>query len=211
MKNFTLSSIVLLAGNSRRMGRPKQHSMLAGQTFLQHIIGKLQSQAKFLEQMVFVGQASDLSGQEAARQCGGLWVNNPQPEDGPLSSIRLALKKISDSSAVLLWPIDHPMVMRSTLISLIQNWQMQPELITIPSDGQKRGHPAIFPGWCQPLFFEIDLQQGARQILQLHPERINHVITDDTWITRNLNTPELLFEAEQWLQKNLTETRQSSE
>jgi molybdenum cofactor cytidylyltransferase len=211
MKNFNLSSIVLLAGNSKRMGQPKQHSMLAGQTFLQHIVGKLQAQAQFLEQMVFVGQSSDLPGQEVVRKCGGVWVNNPQPENGPLSSIRLALQKISEDSAIILWPVDHPMIASNTITSLINSWRQNAAMITIPSDGLRRGHPAIFPAWCRSIFFEIDLNQGARQILQLYPERINHIATDDIWITRNLNTPELLSEAENWLTKKATTTLRSSE
>ena len=37
-KNIALTSIVLMAGYSRRMGHLKQHVMLKDKTFLEHII-----------------------------------------------------------------------------------------------------------------------------------------------------------------------------
>ncbi|HNX74116.1 MAG TPA: NTP transferase domain-containing protein [Candidatus Rifleibacterium sp.] len=210
MQTPLLSSLTLLAGNSTRMGRLKQHVSLAGVPFLQRIIGKLLAIKQSLHAMVFVGQANDQDSQSLVADSGGIWLSNPCPADGPLSSIRLGLGKIDPGSAILLWPVDHPMIAAATLEGLIASWQQQPELITVPSDGQRRGHPGIYPAWCRPLFFEIDLASGARQIMQLHPDRIQHLLTDDPWITRNLNTPEALADAEACLISEKP-VRQSSE
>ncbi|MDD3145979.1 MAG: nucleotidyltransferase family protein [Candidatus Riflebacteria bacterium] len=198
MQNTTLSSIVLLAGNSTRMGQLKQHVELAGQSFLHHIISRLKLQ-KTLERLIFVGQQTDVAARNEVEAADGIWVSNPKPEDGPLSSIRLALGKIQPSSAVLLWPVDHPMISAATVSQLIEIWQKKPDFITVPSDGQRRGHPGIYPAWCQRLFCEIPLEGGARKIMQLHPGRIQYLMTDDPWITRNLNTPESLQEATVYL------------
>ncbi len=208
MKKSKLTSLVLLAGNSTRMGRPKQHLMLGNQTFLQLIIDKLRS-VDAITRMLFVGQPGDTGGHDAVGECNGVWINNPTPEDGPLSSIRLALSEIAEDSAILLWPVDHPMISETTVKSLVTEWQKKPEMITVPSDGKKRGHPSIFPAWCQPLFKEISLADGARRILQMNPQRISHMLTDDLWITRNLNTPESLAEAQNWL-KQQAPARQSA-
>lgn len=206
-----LSSIVLLAGNSTRMGRPKQHVELTGMTFLQHVAGKLLLCREHLQTMIFVGQAGDNASQSLVNGIDGVWVENPRPEDGPLSSIRLALGNIDAASAVILWPVDHPMIAVSTLEKLIDSWQLQPEMITVPSDGQRRGHPGIYPAWCRQLFFEVDPAKGARQIMQMHPQRIVHMVTDDPWITRNLNTPEILAEAAVWLNRPEATVPQSTE
>ena len=208
MKKNNITSLVLLAGNSTRMGRPKQHLLLGNQTFLQLIIGKLRA-LDAITSMLFAGQASDTEGQNEVLKNNGGWVTNPNPEDGPLSSIRLALPAVAEDSAILLWPVDHPMIGVETVGRLISEWQKQPEMITVPSDGEKRGHPAIFPVWCRPMFNRVALTDGARKILQMNPQRINHVLTDDFWITRNLNTPEALTEAENWL-KQQAPVRQST-
>ena len=208
MKNSALTSVVLLAGNSTRMGRPKQHLILGDQTFLQLIIGKLRSLDE-ITRMLFVGQPGDTVGHAEVARCNGIWVNNPTPEDGPLSSIRLALPAAAEDSAILLWPVDHPMICEKTVKYLISEWRKKPDMITVPSDGKNRGHPVIFPTWCRPLFKEIPLIDGARKILQMNPQRINHILTDDFWIIRNLNTPEALAEAENWL-RSQAPVRQSA-
>lgn len=209
MKKKALTSLVLLAGNSTRMGRPKQHLLLGDRSFLQLIIAKLRALDE-IASMLFVGQTGDKDGQCEVADNGGIWVNNPTPEDGPLSSIRLALPAISEDSAILLWPVDHPMINQETVKRLIAEWQKNPDMITVPSDGKRRGHPTIFPLWCRPLFKEVALADGARKILQMNPQRIKHLPTDDFWITRNINTPELLAEAEKWL-KLPTPVQQSAE
>lgn len=138
MKKSKLTSLVLLAGNSTRMGRPKQHLMLGNQTFLRLIIDKLRS-VDAITRMLFVGQPGDTCGYDVVSECDGVWINNPTPEDGPLSSIRLALSEIAADSAILLWPVDHPMISETTVKSLVTEWQNKPEMITVPSDGKKRG------------------------------------------------------------------------
>lgn len=199
-KNIALTSIVLMAGYSRRMGHLKQHVMLNGKTFLEHIIEKLQFFPEEIITKIFVGQEKDELGQQKVKECGGIWISNLQPENGPISSIRLALDKVDSSAeAIILWPTDHPMIEYNTLHKLINSFKEKPEYITLPSDGKHRGHPAIFPKWCFEYFKNYELENGAKTLLQMFPDKINYVLTEDIWITRNINTPDLLHEAERLL------------
>lgn len=197
-----LDSVVLLAGFSTRMGQLKQHVKLGHTTFLQMIIEKLQSNDGQLHKKFFVGQQNDMTAQKLVKAVGGIWLSNKNPEDGPLSSIRLALTEIDAQSAFLLWPTDHPMIAGKTVALLINEWQKNTQQIVVPSDGKRRGHPTIFPAWCRQEFYDIGLEDGARKILQMHPEKILHVLTDDSWTLKNLNTPAMLEEARLWLSQN---------
>lgn len=197
-----LTSIVLLAGFSTRMGQLKQHVRLGEHSFLQMITLKLQKNETNLTQKIYVGQQNDLNAQKIAAAAGGKWVTNPAPENGPLSSIRLALKETNPDSAILLWPTDHPMISSTTVAILIEAWKDNRESIIVPSNGSKRGHPTIFPAWCRDDFHSIALEDGARKILQMYPHRIIHVMTDDIWTMKNLNTPAMLEEAELWLKQH---------
>ena len=198
--NISLASVVLMAGYSRRMGHLKQHVMLNGKTFLEHIVEKLQSFPNDISSKIFVGQESDKMGKQKVKECGGTWISNLQPENGPISSVRLALDKVdSATDAIMLWPTDHPMIEFNTLQKLIDSFKEKPEYITLPSDGEHRGHPAIFPKWCFDFFKNHELQNGAKTLLQMFPDKINYVLTEDIWITRNINTPDLLQEAEKLL------------
>jgi hypothetical protein len=53
----------------------------------------------------------------------------------------------------------------------------------------------------QPDFFSIGENDGARKILQLYPERIMHILTNDIWVRKNINTPEILQKAKETLEK----------
>lgn len=190
-----LVSIVLMAGFSRRMGQLKQHVKIGDKTFLEHIVSKLQACNSDLNKMFFVGQKKDFVGADYVNSIGGFFIENPSPDDGPLSSIRLALNSIDEDSAFMLWPTDHPLINIETVLELIKRWKEKPDFITVPSDGQSRGHPTIFPAWCRKFMFEVALDKGAKAVLQMFPEKINYVLTQDPWIKRNINTPALLEEA----------------
>lgn len=194
-----LTSICLLAGFSSRMGRPKQHLSLGQETFLQRITRVLQENRHFLANQILVGQAGDSVSQLLATKHGCLWVNNPHPEDGPLSSIKLASEIIPAESAILLWPVDHPLVSSETVKNICLHHLKHPDGIIVPSTGTHRGHPAIFPANLRPELFNIPEGEGAKRLLQLYPERIVHVLCDDIWVCRNLNTPQRLEEALQLL------------
>jgi len=197
-----LDALILLAGFSRRMGQLKQHTSLGGYTFLEIISDKLKACRSQFRHLIFVGQENDSKAEALVTRNGGVWLANPQPELGPLSSIRIALQNYSDNTAKMLWPVDHPMIASKTVCQLIELWKTRKEQIAVPSDGKRRGHPTIFPGWCCQEFFRINLDEGAKKLLLLYPERINYLLTDDIWITKNLNTPQMLAEAENWLQVN---------
>ena len=203
MNNVSIASVVLMAGYSRRMGHLKQHVILNQKTFLEHIIEKLCFFPNVISTKIFVGQESDELGQQKIKEISGIWISNLQPDDGPISSIRLALDKVPPSAdAIVLWPTDHPMIEYNTLEKLICSYKEKPDFITLPSDGTHRGHPAIFPKWCFDYFKHKELNNGAKTLLQMFPDKINYVLTDDIWITRNINTPELLHEAESLLSVN---------
>lgn len=191
--------LCLLAGHSSRMGRPKQHLVIAGSTFLEHLLSRLSAVRGRLGPLCFVGQAHDDKAREAISQFGGRWIVNPAPDDGPLSSIRLALAEIPVETGFLLWPVDHPLVSLPTLEALLDAVEADSGRFVAPSDGRRRGHPSYFPAWARAELLSAPLDSGAKWVLQRHPDRITHVVTDDPWIRRNLNTPELLAEAEREL------------
>ncbi len=195
------SAVILLAGRSSRMGRPKQHATVGGKTFLEHVLlGLGMVRGRVTPPWLFVGQEADDAGRERVAAAGGVWVVNPRPEDGPLSSIRRALDHLPAGRGFLLWPIDHPLVRPATLAALMAAAARQPEALTVPSVDRRRGHPVVFPAWAGAELRLAPLEEGARWVFQRYPERIVHVEVDDPWVRTNLNTPELLAAAERWLQ-----------
>ena len=196
-----ISSICLLAGYSKRMGKKKQHVKIGEKTFLEIIIDNLIKNKQYFTQMFFVGQQDDVNAKLIVEGIGGRWVTNPNPERGPLSSIKLAVELADKENALMIWPVDHPLIDIKTIATLCKHQLENPDKIIVPSINYRRGHPGIFPASLQHEFFEIPEDEGARKLLQLHPEKIMHVVTQDQWVRKNLNTPELLKEAINNLEK----------
>lgn len=188
--------LILLAGDSRRMGVPKQHVLLAGRSFLEHVWERLTCVRDQLDHIVMVGRAGDEAGMRCAATHAAGWVENPRPEDGPLSSIRCGLDRLPAAAGFLLWPIDHPLPGVSVVGEILEQSARTPDRIVVPSFGGRRGHPTYFPVWACAELRQAPLEVGARWVLQHHPDRITHIETDDRWVRENLNTPELLAEAE---------------
>ncbi|HNW33832.1 MAG TPA: nucleotidyltransferase family protein [Candidatus Ozemobacteraceae bacterium] len=188
--------ICLLAGHSSRMGSPKQHVFIHGATFLEHLLARIEKLRDRLGTLVFVGQARDEKTKRRVESSGGTWIINPRPDEGPLSSLRLGLQACSPETGFLLWPIDHPLVAVATVGAILDKVADEPGSIIAPSDGTRRGHPSYFPAWTREELFSAPLEAGAKWVLQRHPDRIVHIVTDDPWIRCNINTPELLAAAE---------------
>ncbi|GAB4284541.1 MAG: hypothetical protein Kow0029_31160 [Candidatus Rifleibacteriota bacterium] len=184
--------------------------MLGDITFLETIIYKLEQNRIHFNSFVFVGQSHDLASKNLVEKRGYIWVINETPEKGPLDSIKKAIAALTEDSAIMLWPVDHPMVASGTINLICERHYSEPEKIIVPSIDNRRGHPTIFPANLKKMFFEIPDNEGARKILQLYPERISHVTTDDIWVRKNLNTPESLNEAREWLKKNSVTLPQKS-
>lgn len=195
-----ITAVCLLAGFSKRMGKPKQHVQLGQKTFAEHIITSLQANARHISAIIMVGQADDRRGQELAKANNAFWIANLHPEAGPLSSIKLALQHIQPGNAMLMWPVDHPLVSPNTVKALCEKHFQAKDRIIVPSIDNRRGHPSIFPAQLLNEFSLIPEEEGARWLLKAHPDKIEHVVTEDVWTRKNLNTPELLNEARQYLE-----------
>ncbi|HNV70235.1 MAG TPA: hypothetical protein PKO06_11100, partial [Candidatus Ozemobacteraceae bacterium] len=61
------------------MGRPKQHVMLAGRCFLDHILERLRAVRNWLGTVIMIGREGDDAGRQRAVDFGALWVENPHP------------------------------------------------------------------------------------------------------------------------------------
>ena len=198
-KSSSVPVICLLAGFSERMGKPKQHVLVGDRTFLGHLLQTLGKFEGKIFPRLFVGQSDDLPGRAQAKADGGIWINNPQPENGPLSSIWLALERLPPRKGFLLWPVDHPLVSSPTIDVLLNAATEHPEELVVPSFEKRRGHPVIFPAWAAQELRLAPLEKGARWLIQRHPDKVLHINVKDRWVCGNLDTPELLAEAERVL------------
>lgn len=182
-----IRTIILAAGSSTRMGSPKALLDLRGVTFLGQIVANHRTLG--LPVTVVLGDHQDEI-QAAVDLARASVLVNPNPELGPLSSLKIALRSLEGSEAVLVHPVDHPLVRKETLKALLDAHQQRPDHIIIPAFAARRGHPVLFPA----LFFEdllaAPLDQGARYVVRRHPDSVSLVEVQDEGVIQNIDTPE---------------------
>jgi len=180
-------SIILAAGSSTRMGRPKALLEIGGLTFLSHILRN--HQALGLPVSVILGE-HQAEIQAAADLSETVVLINPHPELGPLSSLKICLGSSEENEAVLVHPVDHPLVRLDSLRTLLDSHHASPDRIIVPRFGPRRGHPVLFPR----LFFDellaAPLDQGARYVVWKHPETVLILDVTDEGVIQNIDTPE---------------------
>jgi molybdenum cofactor cytidylyltransferase len=187
-----ISAVILSAGESSRMGRPKALLPIDGQTFIQKIVGALK-QTSVGKVIVVLGHNAE----EMRRRIELLPVEiliNPNYKLGQLSSLQVAVRRLqveSDCDGMLVHLVDHPYIDAELVEKMIGSFHASGKLIIVPRHGGKRGHPVIFS--CK-LFDELlaaPLDEGAKAVVNAHRDDTLEIDTQDSGITVDIDTPEL--------------------
>jgi len=171
------------------MGRDKGLLQVEGRTFLGRTVEALAG-GGCDPVLVVVADAEDALAEEAART-GAVVLLNPEPGEGPITSLRIALAALDGSvRGVAYLPVDHPMVRAGTVRTLLEAARGGEAPLTIPTFESKRGHPAIFD---RSLFAELldpDLEGGAKTVVHRHLHEALLVDVDDEGVVIDIDTPD---------------------
>ena len=185
-------AVVLSAGESSRMGRPKALLPIAGETFIEKIVGALKK-ADLERVVVVLGHNAD----EMKRRIEHLPVEiliNADYRLGQLSSLQVALRRLEkepDCDGLLVHLVDHPYIDAKLVQAMIERFYASGKLIVVPRHKDKRGHPVVFS---RKLFEELlsaPVDQGAKAVVNAHRADTLELETDDRGITVDIDTPEL--------------------
>lgn len=189
-----MAGVVPAAGASRRMGRPKGLLELGGDTFVQRVVAALSGGGCAPVYVVTAPGDPELG--DLARSAGATVLTNPDPGEGPITSLRLALRTVAaDVEAVVYLPLDHALVEASHVSRLIGAAEESGAHLALPVHEGERGHPALFR---RALFRELldpDLEGGARTVVHRHLARACLVRSEDPAVVTDIDTPEAYAEA----------------
>jgi molybdenum cofactor cytidylyltransferase len=185
----SLAGIILAAGASRRMGRPKALLEFEGETFLDRLIGLLAAECAPV--LVVLGYGGDeiRAGLRRARQAQILW--NPAPERGQFSSLQCALAAVpAQAEGFLFTPVDYPAVRPQTLAALVRTFRAQRPIALAPRYRGRSGHPVC----CAPALAAEMLREPAdsqaRAVLRRHQAEILYLEVDDPGVAEDADDPE---------------------
>jgi len=187
-------AIVLAAGEGRRMGGPKALARLGEESFASAALRAF-ARPDVARRVLVLGAAAeriaelaDLPG-ELAVVVNGRW------KDGMLTSVQAGLDAAEalEADAVLLHPVDNPLVAPETVGAVIEALAGGAR-IAVPTHAGRRGHPAGFARDTWPALRAVPPDEGARSLLAARPEWVVHVAAGPDCLL-DLDTPEDLAEA----------------
>src|SRR5205807_8477255 len=160
-----IPAIVLAAGRSTRMGRPKALLPLGGnETFLSRIVRTLHD-ADVDDVVVVVGHEPDpVIADLTQRDAAARFVINHEYDSGQLSSVLAGLRVIDRPgvAAALVTLVDVPLVKASTVRAVVDRYRRTRAPIVRPVCAGRHGHPVLID---RTLFDDLrggDPQQGAK-------------------------------------------------
>ena len=172
-----ISAIILAAGESKRMGQPKQLLPFRGSTLLGQIMENLlQSQAA--ETIVVLGYQAEKIIPQIAREPVKIVVN-PDFDQGMSSSIKCGLSHISEAAdGVMIVLGDQPLIEKETIDLLIKKHRQSERGIILPVYKGIRGHPVIFKMKYKDELLRLTGDIGGKQIVERHPSDVLEVEVD---------------------------------
>jgi molybdenum cofactor cytidylyltransferase len=185
--------IILAAGASSRMGRPKLLLPWKDTT----VIGRLISQWRAVgaAQIAVVHRPND-GALAAELNCLGLspfdCIENPQPERGMFSSIACAANWPGWKKEVSAWVIvlgDQPHLRLGTLQKLLEFHRLHPDAFCQPAFHGEPKHPVILP---PSAFHHLKTSKAAtlKDFLKQIPCRSVQCEMDDAGLSLDIDTPE---------------------
>jgi len=195
MKTKTLAAIILAAGESRRMGRPKALLACQGTTFLGHLLRSTAHPAIGIRRVVLGSAADEI--QRASGIAPEIVVFNREWPKGQLSSIHAGMRSLPEdkTDGFLLCPVDHPLVSYHLVDQLVKAFRKTPKPIVLPTWQGERGHPVLFSAAVYAELLAAPADQGARAVVWAHQNDLLEVPTEEEGSVMNLNDPDTLARA----------------
>jgi molybdenum cofactor cytidylyltransferase len=171
-----VGAVVLAAGGSSRMGRPKQLLPFHGRTLLRHTAEVAVAAVGGPVVVVLGNRASEL-----ALQLDGLpvfVVENAAWSQGPGTSVRAGMRVIDehyDVDAVVFLLCDQPFVDVVQIGLLLEVWRESGLPMGASGYSETVGVPAVFACECFPALHAIEASAGAKQLLVQRPDAVTVV------------------------------------
>lgn len=186
---MTPAAVVLAAGASTRMGRPKQLLRHHGRSFVGCVVDL--ARAAGCAPIIVVTGAIDLGGEALAP---AVLVPNPDWPMGQLCSLQrglaAALERRADAPALLVLTVDRPHLRPGTVSALVEAWRRDPAGLWQPEHGGRRGHPVIYPAALLPALAALPPTASPRPLVAAHAALRRTLAVDDPAVLDNLDHPE---------------------
>ena len=197
-KRDKIAGLVLAAGLSNRMGgNTKALLKLQDKTFLEIVVEKLKS-AGVEDIFIVIGHQKkrilELAEKNPLLNTGYHFIFNPRyKEGGMLSSIIAGLNQIDeDYDALMLYPVDFPLVKTDTIKQIIGEFAKHRNGIISPAYKGRMGHPVLISVGYFDEIKNAPADKGARVVIHNYEGKpdLRLIDVDDEGIRFDIDTKE---------------------
>jgi molybdenum cofactor cytidylyltransferase len=186
----TLSAVILAAGESRRMGRPKQLLPFGEGTILERVVDTLTA-AGVGEVIVVLGHLADRVRVVLGQRHVKIAVNDSYRE-GMLSSVQCGVRAIGGQQDAVLFALgDQPHIESQVVREVMRAYRSGDAGIVIPRYGGTKGHPIIInlPRYREAIL-HLPAHVGLNALMQQHADDVRYIDVTTEDIIRDIDVPE---------------------
>jgi len=184
-----IEAVVLAAGESTRLGRPKPLLPLGDETLLERCLSTLR-RTRVTGIVVVLGHEADAIRASVPLESATVIVND-RYADGVSASIQAGIRAVpGPAQGALFVPVDQPFLTASLVDRILQAHEDSGRRIVVPTSGGSRGTPVLID---RALFGEADGllgDVGFRAIFPRHEDDIEEVRVDEPAELLDIDTEE---------------------
>jgi len=179
-------AMILAAGESKRMGKPKLLLPFGEKTMIETVIDRvIQSKAEKI--LIVLGSNRE----KIEKKIGNLPLEiavNPDFREGMLSSVQRGLEALPEEArAVLVFLGDQPSIPSEVIDRVIDAFRETGKGIVLPVYKGERGHPVLIDMKYRHEVENLNPEVGLRELVYGQPDDILEVEVDDAGILRDIN------------------------
>lgn len=185
---------ILAAGESRRMGRPKQLLPWGDTTLLGNAIRQARGTQCSSIYVVLGAYAPEIGHSLEEDRASVEWITNEDWKDGLGGTISFAVEEITrkqhDLNGILFMLADQPLVDSGHIDRLLKTFVNSDSGIVATGVGDGVGVPAVFSNVYFSSLGELEGKKGAQEIIKEHREDLL-IILSSIYLITDIDTPEV--------------------
>ena len=173
--DLKVSILILAAGNSSRLGSPKQLIEFEGKNLIERITETALSISE--EVLIVLGGSEEVILPKLERFKGDVsTIFNPKWKQGMGTSISVGVEKLADKSDLILILLsDQPFVSKVLLQNMLQTYAKSQNSVVSCVYNNTLGVPILFDKSIFPELINLSGDKGAKSFLHLYEDKISTV------------------------------------
>ena len=179
-------TIILAAGESRRMTQPKLLLPFGEQTIIETVLdNSVSSKANYT--LLIIGGFREQIAQKTKR-FPAITVYNPDYKRGMLSSVQLGFRSLPEGTQAAVVVLgDQPSISHQVIDTIIDAYTRTTKGIVLPTYNKERGHPILIDMMYSRKIAALSPKRGLRELVYSHPDDVHEVPVTASSVLRDID------------------------